>query len=228
MPPSPQEAVWTQTHPQLAAGVSGFWNSAPWIPLLALSPKPPPVRTRTRELKRQQRRKRKGGCSATSLKIFAGGRVQAACAGVVGPSLQGGGVSAGSRGSTLPPQPPGMQCQRPGWLSMTTQPPSPGRTSRPWLGGAPHPKPTEAPCCPRLLSTWQQGSRAPPWRPEIFACKQPLAVQAPGVSSCLSLSQTPFLQPLKHGSCTGVVLAGPGDRACEAQQFFFSLTAFWG
>lgn len=168
------------------------------------------------------------GCSAASVKIFAGGRVQAACTGAAGPSLQGRGVLAGSRGSTFPPQPPGTQCQRPGRLSITTQPPSPGRTKRPWLGGAPHPKPAEAPHCPWLLSTWQQGPRAPPWRPEIFAHEQPLAVQAPGVSTHLSLSQTPFLQPPKHGSCTGMVPAGPGDGAGEAEQFFFSLSAFWG
>lgn len=102
MPPSPQEATWTQTHPQPGAGGSGFWNSAPWIPLLAPSPNTPTCEDTHEGAETPAKEEEEGGCSAASVKISAGGRVQAACDGAVGPSLQGGGGLSWDQGVHTP------------------------------------------------------------------------------------------------------------------------------
>lgn len=155
-------------------------------------------------------------------KIFAGRRVQVACTGAVGPSLQGGGVLAGSRGSTLPLQPPGTSRDLTARAPLS---PSPGRPRGPGSRCPLTPIPSRGSPLPMVTSAKQQGPRLLPGDQRDLAHKQPLAVQAPG--SPLTSPKPPFSSPRNTGAAQAWFQLGQGiPGAGEAEQFFFSLLDF--
>lgn len=160
MPPSPQEATWTQTHSQPGAGGSGFWNSAPWILLLALSPNTSTCEDTHEGAETPAKEEEEGGVlSCLSENLCWRESPDGLCWGCgAQPSGRRG---SQTRGSTLPLQPPGTQCQRPGRLSMTTQPPSPGRTQQALAQRCPSPQTRRGSLLPMVtlhLATRPSGS----------------------------------------------------------------------
>lgn len=221
MPPPPHGQPGPR--PDLIRRVPASPGSAPQIPLLAPSPntssRPPSERTHARELRLQRRREEGAlGAQPSQQKSLPEGESRWPALGPRALSLRDRGLGC-EQGPYIPSAPPWMEChpsllQRLGQLSMMTHPLPRGDRAGPGLEMTLTPNLQGLPTAHGYFPTRPSAPSplASPRRPGIFTHQQPLPVQAPGVSTRLSLSKHPLsLAPKtqKPHRC-GSGLGGPG------------------